>query len=688
MKSEKVGHLHRSLLVITGEKSHVAHIIRSLFQDKGEGLLWVSDKNSAPQVDASISYKQATSLLGQEKKLVVFDIYEGIHADALAAVTGLIVGGGSLVLCLPPKSYWHEVFASDFSKRFIRLLNNTSFAKIIDIDAPDCTQLIKESFFDQKTTTDFELTTDQDTVIERITGLLNSKSKQSLVVVSDRGRGKSTSLGLAAAKLLKEKTVKILLTAPRFKACDAVFSALSVALDNIAIKQAGVQFQQSALQFMAPDEILRMDECADILFIDEAASIPLPLLKQLLERFNKTVFVSTVHGYEGTGRGFSVRFSKTLDESINNWQRVEMKSPVRWAEGDPLEQWLFKVFCLDAEISKPEKKVDIKSLEIMQVTSTELIEDETLLRDIFSLLVLAHYKTRPSDLRRMLDDRVMITIAKSTGQVIAVVLSADEGGFDHDISRAIYQGVRRPKGNLLAQTLTYHCGVENAACAISHRIQRIVVLPELQHLGIGSLLLKHLVNEIKSSSADLIGASFGLTPELADFWKKNGFDLVRIGLKKEQTSGEHAAVFVQPITRNGTEIVEKAQQRFLSHLPFLKERQLKDIDIDHLSLPEMILSEGFTEIDREDVESFVKYSKAYELSIGGINKFLKLNYSMLESELDELSYKLVMAIVENNSDWKDLANELELSGKKQVQALFKSAVIKLWGSRSDNRSES
>ena len=683
MRFERVCHLHRSLLVITGEQSRVAHILEEIFQDNEPGLLWVSNNDTAAQRENAINYKQASGLLGQEKKLVIFDVYEAIQADALAAVTGLIVGGGCLVLCLPPKSDWHALFSSDFSQRFVRLLNNASFAKSIDIDTSDSSRLIKEYSAALKTTADFELTADQVTVIEQITAMLNTKSRQSLVVVSDRGRGKSTSLGLAGAKLLKERTVKILLTAPRFKACDAVFSALSAMLGGVDVKQAAVRYQQSMFQFMAPDEILRTDVCADILFIDEAASIPLPLLKQLLERFDKTVFVSTVHGYEGTGRGFSVRFSKTLDDSMNSWQRVEMKTPVRWAAADPLENWLFKVLCLDAEISKLEKQVDIESLEITQVTSAELITNEALLRNIFSLLVLAHYRTRPSDLQRMLDDEVVITIAKSSAQVIAVVLSADEGGYDHDISAAIYQGVRRPKGNLLAQTLTYHCGVEDAACAISHRIQRIVVLPELQHMGIGSLLLQHLVNELTSSGADLIGASFGLTAELAGFWKKNEFDLLRIGLKKEQSSGEHAAVYVRAVTQEGADIVEKAQQRFISHLPFLKQRQLKDVDIDHLSLPEAIQSDEFTAVDREDVESFVTYSKAYELSIGGINKFLKQNYSILESELDELSYKLVKAIIENNSDWKAIANELGLSGKKQAQALFKAAVIKLWNNRVD-----
>ena len=40
--------------------------------------------------------------------------------------------------------------------------------------------------------------------------------------------------------------------------------------------------------------------------------MPLPVLYGIHGRFNRVVYSTTIHGYEGAGRGFSVRFLKYL----------------------------------------------------------------------------------------------------------------------------------------------------------------------------------------------------------------------------------------------------------------------------------------------------------------------------------------------------------------------------------------
>lgn len=677
MKSEKINDLHRSLLLVTGDPLCISNAIKAAIEDIRHDYLIVSNNLSTYDGMNLVTYKQASGLLGQEKSLVVFDVYDGIHSDAMAAITGLVVGGGSLILCLPSVEEWDSVFVSEFSKRFVDFLRAASFAKLIDINDVSNIEIIRNSVKEIEKKTEFELTPDQKTVIEQITRLTESDKKQALVVVSDRGRGKSTSLGIVAAKLLQTRDIKILITAPRFKACEVAFSALQKSIEGVEIKQAGVLYQSSVFQFMAPDEILRSDVDADLLLVDEAASIPVPILKQLLNRFDKTVYVSTVHGYEGTGRGFSVRFTKELNDSVYQWQQIEMKTPVRWGNNDPLEAWLFKFLCLDADVADINNDVQINALKVRQISRSDLAKNESLLRQVFSLLVLAHYKTRPSDLQRMLEDEVVITIAELDDRVVGVLLSANEGEFDQEISTAIFQGVRRPKGNLLAQTLTYHCGVENAACALSHRIMRVVVHPQCQHQGIGSLLLDSLANSMKKQGVDILGASFGLTKELAKFWEKNKFEIVRVGLKKEQSSGEHAAVYVKSFSEAGNLIVNKARQRFENHFPLLRATVLSEIETDFITIPLSGINDSLSETEWEDIESFVNYSRSYELCVCGVDKWVRLNLSALNDE-DDILRSVLKNVVFEKMDWKDVVKNMSLDGKKQAQVLFKQAVVYLW----------
>lgn len=677
MEFKKLSELSRRLWVVAGERDAVSDVVREIVSGLEEGSLLVSDQKSDYAGLTSITYKQASNLLGQEKKLVVFDVVDQLHPDALAAVTGLIVGGGSLIITLPAEGKWSSYFKSNFSQRFIQFIQTNSFVTVVSANNGMASEQIKNSIQGALSSTDIELTADQIKVVEKISSFIDIDSKQALVVVSDRGRGKSTSLGVLAANLLTTKKIKILITAPRFKACEIAFDTVLKNIKGSKLQQASIQHENAEFTFMAPDEILRANIDADLLLVDEAASIPLPLLKQLLIRFNKTVYVSTVHGYEGTGRGFAVRFSKDLNDAVEQWHRIEMKTPVRWAVNDALESWLFKLLCLDADVPDINQDIDLDKIKLRQLSSADLMADESLLRQVFSLLVLAHYKTKPSDLQRLLDDDVTITVAEYDNNLLAVLLSANEGGFDSEMSSAIYQGVRRPKGNLLAQTLSYHCGVENAACANSHRIMRIVVHPQYQNKGLGSLLIEYLSNTLVKKDIDILGASFGLTDELSRFWQSNGFEIIRVGLKKEQSSGEHAALYVKPFSDKGEIIIADARQRFLANFPLLRKTVLKELSMDYLRVGVISNDDDISENELKDVESFVKYSRAYELCISAVDKWIKL--LMLQRSNDNAVFKDVLNnVVFKKLSWIDVAKEMSLDGKKQAQSLFKQAVVDMW----------
>ncbi|TGD49198.1 hypothetical protein C9F10_05710, partial [Salmonella enterica subsp. enterica serovar Poona] len=59
---------------------------------------------------------------------------------------------------------------------------------------------------------------------------------------------------------------------------------------------------------MSHDSVRACGRCADWLVFDEAAAIPSPLLLQLVSRFPRILLTTTVQGYEGTGRGFFLKF--------------------------------------------------------------------------------------------------------------------------------------------------------------------------------------------------------------------------------------------------------------------------------------------------------------------------------------------------------------------------------------------
>lgn len=69
---------------------------------------------------------------------------------------------------------------------------------------------------------------------------------------------------------------------------------------------------QQTVQYIQPQHASKLSQ-AELLVIDEAAAIPLPLVKSLLGPY--LVFLcSTVNGYEGTGRSLSLKLIQQLRE--------------------------------------------------------------------------------------------------------------------------------------------------------------------------------------------------------------------------------------------------------------------------------------------------------------------------------------------------------------------------------------
>jgi tRNA(Met) cytidine acetyltransferase len=302
----------------------------------------------------------------------------------------------------------------------------------------------------------------------------------------------------------------------------------------------------------------------------------------MLAHYPRVVFATTVHGYEGTGRGFDVRFRATLDRVTPSWREITLDTPVRWAADDPLEALTFRALLLDAAPSTAESliKSDHSDMRCERIDRDVLACDEPTLRELFGLLVMAHYQTRPMDLRMLLDGpNVRIYVVRSGGHIAATLLAAEEGGFsDPALRDAIFAGRRRPRGHLLPQTLSTHAGIAEATALRYLRVIRIAVHPALTRRGLGRLLLRRLDHEARAEGFDLLGASFGATPDLVRFWDRCGFRPAQIGTSRNAASGEHALVMLRRLNATGWRFAAEAEARLESRLPVLLAGPLRGLD--------------------------------------------------------------------------------------------------------------
>ncbi|MGE5152952.1 MAG: GNAT family N-acetyltransferase, partial [Bdellovibrio bacteriovorus] len=476
-----------------------------------------------------------TRLTGTETELLIYDAWSGLDPDGFGAATGALRGGGLLLLLTPPLEAWpdlpdpqaariavwpHEAESLErrFQRRFARVLLNAAGVTLVCEGAPlPSTPAARASSVADSRPPMAEpdpgtpATPDQRAAIEAILHLARGRAHRPLVLTAHRGRGKSAALGMAAARLVAAGCRSILVTAPRLDACESLFRHFDLTRAALADPAAPSLDPAGSVRFLAPDDLCQNRPQADLLLVDEAAGIPAPLLASLLDHYPRLCFATTVHGYEGTGRGFEVRFREVLDRRTPLWRRLSLEDPIRWSAGDPLEALVFRALLLDAspaELEPSRRARLMDATELVRLDRDALTENESTLRQIFGLLVLAHYQTRPLDLRMLLDGpNIRVYCLRQGAQVLATLLAAEEGGVEsEELRQAIFRGDRRPRGHLLPQTLSAHWGLPEAPALRYLRVVRIAVHPALTRQGLGTRLLRGLALDGHRGPFDLAGA--------------------------------------------------------------------------------------------------------------------------------------------------------------------------------------
>jgi tRNA(Met) cytidine acetyltransferase len=576
---------------------------------------------------------QSDALLGVTRAALVVDCHERCEPDTLGRVAGVVDGGGLLLLLVPPLDEWpdrHDAFddslavppfeAADvtghFRRRLVETLRTHRGVAIVDVDTgtverdgrceraprpPAGPVTPPEDHAFPAAAYDACRTQDQSDALAAFEALREDGA--AVVVEADRGRGKSSVAGLAAGSLALAGA-DVLVTAPGYRSARELFaraSELLAGLDALAARDRADAPHRLAtaggeIRFCEPAELADRSGEFDRVFVDEAAALPVDRLRATLAA-DGAAFTTTVHGYEGAGRGFSVRFRAELADSTLSVADADLAEPIRYAAGDPVEVWSFRALALDAGPPVDPLVADAtpETATYRALSSADLLDDENLLREVFGLLVLAHYRTEPNDLARLLDaPNVSVHALLFDGHPVSVALLAREGGLSADRRRALSEG-GTVRGNLIPDLLASQLRDEDAAGPVGHRVLRIATHSAARSRGLGSLLLSRLrehcvdghdavgANEQSADPAvesDWLGVAFGATPRLVEFWRANGFQSVHLGTSRDARSGEHSAVMLDPLSAAGRQLCERHTDWFLRRLPGTLADALSAVDPD------------------------------------------------------------------------------------------------------------
>ncbi|MBN0872337.1 tRNA(Met) cytidine acetyltransferase, partial [Pseudomonas aeruginosa] len=99
--------------------------------------------------------------------------------------------------------------------------------------------------------------------------------------------------------------------------------------------------------------------------------------------------------------------------------------------------------------------------------------------------------------------------ARAGGAVAGALWLVAEGGLSRELSRAVWAGFRRPRGNLVAQSLAAHGGSPLAATLRGLRVSRIAVHPTRQREGLGRKMIADIAAD--AAGYDYLSVSFGYT---------------------------------------------------------------------------------------------------------------------------------------------------------------------------------
>ena len=680
-----------------------------------------------------VDYKDSEEYLGTTYDMLILDLTSNLKPNDIGRLIGIVRGGGLVVLLIPEWDEWEktltlfqrelatpqhpenevrQIFKKWFKRKllehrgiFIYNIDKRKTIKTLKEELPEKASKKEEMKIPEKTVYPRELynlalTQDQINVLKLTEKFIEKPCGRKLVLVltANRGRGKSCALGIAVAGFINElrkvkNRVRVLVTAPKPANVQSFMMLLMKSLDKLKLKYRvierrrkiiEVKAERFSVEYWEPINIPKMK--ADLVVVDEAAGLQVPMLLKIWKEHKRIMFSSTIHGYEGAGRGFSIRFLKYIkSDPKTDLIEYEMIEPIRYSENDPIEKWQFDTLLLDAEPEKltPEdlKHIDEGNLIYVKPNLEEWFskKGEHLLRQFFGIYVLAHYRNEPDDLGMMADapHHTIRAVMIPSGKIVCSIQLAEEGPIPEDMVDDLLRGGRIP-GNIIPDRVLKHVRIREFSRTVGWRIVRIATHPDIMRKGIGSFALTNIIKEAYERGYDWVGAGFGVTEQLLRFWLKNGFLPVHMSPDRNPVSGEFTVLVLYPLSDLTKKIVEIANKSF----------KLKVIDALHDSyrgletdVALLILETGVTidpnytpkmdpiRWDRLRIYSYgpMTYEAACDVMYELARAYF-ISYPKFKIKLSKIEEYILVSRVLQAKSWETTANELN---KKQHFIMMK-----------------
>ncbi len=556
-----------------------------------------------------ILFRDTKHIMGQTYDFLFLDLSQQLNPNDLGRIIETVQGGGVILILAPSLETWqnmrtelHKKFITPpytlndifnrFNSRFIRKIIEHDGIHVIDVDK----QAIIEKKYTKKCRKQPKLnipseirlakevyhlaaTNSQIKAINTFENLISKDKKKSVIVMTaNRGRGKSAAIGIGIAgiadyliKKKKKKRVKVDITSPEIENVQTLFEFASKCLKKLSyevhkrMKQKNVyEINSKRINFSFKTPMKVIDSRSDFIAVDESAGVPIPVLTSILTTSKGVIYSSTVHGYEGAGRNFSIRFLNSLRsmKGLNIFE-IELVEPIRYSENDPIEAWLYDTLLLDAETEDLSRK-DLQEIQSLSVKLEKADLDqwfldknqESNLKKFVGVYIYAHYRNNPNDVAMLADSphHEAWVLKTSSEKIVNAIQTAQEGSLDKNTIEEMIKGLDLP-GNIIPSMTTRYFQDSEFPKLKGLRIVRIATHPKVMSMGLGSKAIHFLIEKAIKRKIDWIGACFEVNEKLMKFWFKNEFLPIHISPSRSPVSGEYSIIVIKPLSEKAKKLV-------------------------------------------------------------------------------------------------------------------------------------